>query len=449
MPWRADGYPRAVPLTAQLSGDEIAYLHWLASRPLVVGTDLIDLGALAGGSAYALARGAAEHGERAPRVVSYDSFVASALEVEAGLFDLDPGSSTLGIYRANLARYAGRTEPRAMMIPEFAEGEGLNEVYPDRLPISVLFIDCAKSWGVHHTILGAFGPCLRAGSVVVQQDFRGPLVYLGLHMYQLRHRVRPVHCVDGGSVGFACESPIESADVERLWRPADLEGSGLDDRLTEAGAYFDAVSPEPLSAWIRLSAVFFCARNDRPRDAVRQMESAWAGLPGVIRAAPGEDRRRTLASAWALATQKASRQLVHRGYTDEGRVVLSMQSWSGPGSEPGVDDDIRRALWRQVAARCAQIGRGRVALYGAGLHTRRLVRSGVLGGGSRIVAIIDDAPERWGELDRIPVTSPDEAPEFDVVVPSSDAHEPMLLRRAEALASERGVQSFPVYSEQA
>ena len=449
-PWRTGAFPEAVPLVAQLSGDEIAYLHWLASRGGDPDSVMIDLGARAGGSAFALANGSAGLGERAPDIYSYDSFVATELEVAAGLFRLESGASTLGVYRANLSRFTGRVHPRAMMVPEFAGGHELAGVYPERAPVSVLFIDCAKAWGVHHTILGAFGPCLRPGSVVVQQDFRGPLVYLGLHMYQLRDRLRPVHCVDGGSVGFECFGPITGRDLDGLWRPEDLRGIGLDDRLVEASAYFDGVSPEPLSPWLWLSASFFCAQTDRPDDAVRVLEQAWSGLPAVMRHAPEERRRRVLASAWSLAAEKASRQLVHRGYHAQGAAVLGMRAWNGPdrtdGPGDGTDDSLRMALWRQVAARCAEIGEGRVALYGGGMHTDRLLRSGVFGGAARVVAIIDDAPERRGTIDGIPVSPPGEAPVFDVVIPSSDAHEEILLERSRAVAAMRGVPAFPVYS---
>ncbi|MEM1424522.1 MAG: hypothetical protein AAGH64_11035 [Planctomycetota bacterium] len=442
-PWRGDGFPRTVPVLAQLTEDEIAYLHWLASREQTRGGLIVDLGALAGGSAYAFANGSECHGESAPTIVSYDSFVATRTEVDAGLFRMAPGGSTLGVYERNLARFGARVSTRAMMIPEFAPDDAIASVYDGRAPVSVLFIDCAKAWGVHHTILRAFGPSLGPGSVVVQQDFRGPLVYLGLHMHQLAHRVRPVHSTFGASVGFEVVEPITCADVDGLWRPDDLAGDALHGIVDEAGAGLDALSPAPLAPWVTLAAGGFCAHTDRPEEAVGFVERAWASMPGVLRASPGEEARRAFAGLWRLAVQKIARQLAYHGRDDEAASVRALETW-GVASDAGA---LRVPLWRQVAARCASCGAGRVALYGGGRHTDWLLHAGVFGGDARVVCVVDDAQERRGAIAGVPVVGPGEASGFDVVVPSSDAHEAGLMGRARALADRHGASVIPVYTE--
>lgn len=85
----------------------------------------------------------------------------------------------------------------------------------------------------------------------------------------------------------------------------------------------------------------------------------------------------------------------------------------------------------------------RIVLYGAGRHTRRIVRS--LVATPEIVAIVDDAaggpggppPRLWG----LPVVSPEVAARlgFDAVVVSSDEYESAMLPRAQAWAGRRPV----------
>ncbi|MCW5774830.1 MAG: glycosyltransferase [Phycisphaeraceae bacterium] len=101
-----------------------------------------------------------------------------------------------------------------------------------------------------------------------------------------------------------------------------------------------------------------------------------------------------------------------------------------------------------AVARLTRGGVGRIALYGAGRHTRRVRRA--VERSPAIVAILDDRAEEAGgppaSLFGRPVVTPREASRLGVeaVVISSDEHEPLLLRRAGDWAGERPV--VPLYA---
>lgn len=100
------------------------------------------------------------------------------------------------------------------------------------------------------------------------------------------------------------------------------------------------------------------------------------------------------------------------------------------------------AALREAAKR----GCMRAALYGSGRHTKQ-VAAELLALPLPVVAIIDDDPRMHGQrIEGVEITSLDEAlaRAVDVIVLSSDAHEPLLWKRCEQ-AIERGVRVIPLY----
>lgn len=92
-------------------------------------------------------------------------------------------------------------------------------------------------------------------------------------------------------------------------------------------------------------------------------------------------------------------------------------------------------VWRRVGRQSA--GRP-IALYGAGLHTRRLLRIvGRVPRGPHVSVILDDDPAAAGELDSLPVRLPGTVDPRSVaaVVVSTDTIQPALRDRARAWAS--------------
>jgi predicted O-methyltransferase YrrM len=143
---------------SMLSFEERLFLHH-AARTGIPGA-IVDLGAFLGGSTLALGSGA-EH--RDARVDSYDLFrLADDWEKEwfpEGM-DVEIGESTLPIYEHNIRRVRDRVTVH--------EGDVAEAVWNE--PISVLFVDIAKSWTTADAVWNTFFPWLQPGSLVIQQD---------------------------------------------------------------------------------------------------------------------------------------------------------------------------------------------------------------------------------------------------------------------------------------
>jgi len=98
---------------------------------------------------------------------------------------------------------------------------------------------------------------------------------------------------------------------------------------------------------------------------------------------------------------------------------------------------------RLAAVRCLQNGYRRIALYGAGRHSVRLVRQPWAEFDVQVVAVIDDEP-RTPALRGVPVVRPHELrPPVDAIVASSDVYEEQLLERARAAFAPGRSHAFP------
>lgn len=88
---------------------------------------------------------------------------------------------------------------------------------------------------------------------------------------------------------------------------------------------------------------------------------------------------------------------------------------------------------RSAAARCSIAGYRRIALFGGGRHTARIVRQPWTDVDVQVVAIIDDAPKA-NAIRGVPVFTPDRFNlPVDAIVVSSDMYEELLLARAKAV----------------
>lgn len=114
-------------------------------------------------------------------------------------------------------------------------------------------------------------------------------------------------------------------------------------------------------------------------------------------------------------------------------------------------EKLQAALVRSVARRLSERGLKRVALFGAGRHTRRFLVEPWRGEGVSVVAVLDDRPSATS-LEGLPVCRPEEfGLPVEAVVVSSDAHESgMMERMGEVRAVEgsvlSGVPVFTIYS---
>lgn len=120
---------------------------------------------------------------------------------------------------------------------------------------------------------------------------------------------------------------------------------------------------------------------------------------------------------------------------------------------PGRLDDeraARRILIERAALVCRARGATRIAIWGAGNHTRSMGLDVFRSVGLRVVAILDDhPPEKEPLLYGVPVRRPADAPRgIDAVVVSSDAHEAVILARALEHFKGKKTLVVPIYAWQ-
>ena len=123
-----------------------------------------------------------------------------------------------------------------------------------------------------------------------------------------------------------------------------------------------------------------------------------------------------------------------------------MNAPTSPTLEPR--EALRRVLLDRTAALLAAQGVSRIALFGAGRHTRPLVRQPWLTHGLRVAAIIDDRPSTPA-LAGIPVLTPQQITrELDLhaIIISSECYEAPMYERAKATLSHLNIPILRLYT---
>jgi hypothetical protein len=120
----------------------------------------------------------------------------------------------------------------------------------------------------------------------------------------------------------------------------------------------------------------------------------------------------------------------------------------GVAFAPHVRRDVPGDALRRTLDAAVREGAKRIAVFGAGKHTRRMAP--VFYEGHPIVAFIDDAPPSCGHLYGRPVVPLARIDEYDpdTILLSSDAFEPQMWRRCAPLRA-RGVRVIPLYGHYA
>ncbi len=208
--------PQAVmEAPSMLSYDERALLHWAAREGGPDEGAIIDAGCFLGGSTLALGYGvrARDPARTSARIASFDLFKIGD-ERERVYFAADypfvVGASTLDLYQQTIAPIADRVTVHS---GDIAGGEAWTE------PISVLFIDVAKSWDTNDAVLRRFFGALQPGALVVQQD----LVHFGhpwcaITMELLSDRFEFLGFVPFSSAVYRARGPIPIEEC-----PLDIE----------------------------------------------------------------------------------------------------------------------------------------------------------------------------------------------------------------------------------
>lgn len=108
---------------------------------------------------------------------------------------------------------------------------------------------------------------------------------------------------------------------------------------------------------------------------------------------------------------------------------------------------LKQRLVARVASACAAQGWRRIALYGAGRHTRLYIRQPWAWHGVRVVAVLDDDPTVI-RISGAPVMRPDELAEpIDAVVVSSDRCEREIAARAATIFESRNIPVLRIHGD--
>lgn len=211
-----------------MSAPELAYLREVGARIAAAGPAagrIVELGCLLGGSTAALAGGLASSGLNPPPLLSYDSFVWTSWCDQYFPVGLRDGESFLELTRQNLGPLARHVDLRPCLFPEhLATGEA-RAIYPEAAPIGVVFVDCAKDWGVSRTLMEVFAPHLIPGrSLLIEQDFKHHWTFWRpLHLHAWRECFRPVHeIVEGWTIAFEYTGGWTPDLAERAPMPEDF-----------------------------------------------------------------------------------------------------------------------------------------------------------------------------------------------------------------------------------
>lgn len=468
-------YPGKLPVPCQLAPAEVDFLYDVAARRYTGAGLVLDLGCFFGGSTYALAQGLEDHAlpaARRARVIAYDSFVTPRGVSAQFSVPLAEGDDFLAYFGKVTAAHAERIVPRRMWIPDADQGTfDAGVVFPEREPIEILHVDCAKQWGVHRTILSVFGPHLRAGAWVLQQDFKAGLHYLPLHMYHVREYFELAADVPGSTVVFRRNGKLagEGASFATA-RAAEYEGAEGRARLArewdEAGAYYREFGSVDLDLSVKVARArheFFAGDPglalERLETVAAEAEAALAREANHSVPAAGTYWPEHWVANWRGAVGNLARQARAANLAERERwAALAARAWPTDLVPLRRElDRVRAALWRMVAERvrdrveeAATGGAGRaprVALYGAGRHTRELLATGWPHGELDVVAVLDDHGS--GAVAGVEIMAPTALAtdarlrELAALIPSSQEHE-ATLRQAALAACRAAGRTIPV-----
>jgi predicted O-methyltransferase YrrM len=444
---------------SMLTERELNYLHFLAAQVSGEGR-IIELGPFLGGSTRPLLAGY-HAGNMHPRpILVYDRFIAPDEDTfrrapELGAFGLEPDEDFLGKYLRLHDDHLGDLDIRQGTIPDYGDQSQRASLYPERESIDLLFVDAAKSWGVHLTIAGTFYPHLEPHAVLVHQDFgdfRTP--WLVIHLYQLRACLEPMDWVRGApTISFRCISVPDNLDALAR-NPADFDQSVESQDWASLIGYWSAILGEnaagllsghrashALHAGDAAATIHFAQHYDRWRSTALSKGhytspdwSDWVEqLPGYLNRidAPTAvlDRARLLGD-------------LHKAYDRMETSKSVAKGWK--------TDAIKAHRWKQIENRLVDESIQSVILLGGGRHTRWLIESGWPASPIEIRCILDDNPSA-DSIGSIPVIRPDQyeagTEDCTIVLPSSDAYEEHLIERAGQISGLGSIQIWRVYTD--
>lgn len=434
-PPQLTAYPGHMPVPTMLSRSEVDYLYALAASRYSGRGRIVDMGCFFGGSTMPLAAGLAanESVVTKPDILTYDSFVMDADTAPRFPVGLSAGESFRPIFERYLRDHLPCITIREGWIPTELQPGDERRLYPEQEPVEILFIDLAKLWPVHDTILRVFGPRLIPGvSVVVQQDFKHHGTYwLGLHMLQLRDCFEPLHDIPGGaSVSFLYKGGLET-ELPALVTRADIPAALIDRAWQDVDAYWSARGRAAIRLIMKLAAATHLADAGRFEESVECLRL----FDDEFKPEPADPNATLLQTDFLSAVERVARATRHPA------ALELLARLNTQASRPDAQRESRR---HAAIDRCLAAGHHIIALYGAGRHTATLLGSGWPHGRLSISAILDDH-SLAKEIAGIPVVRPsDVPPHTTAILISSDASEDALYRAALAANLHRPI--FRIYS---
>ncbi len=320
-------YPRAVP--TMLAPEEKQYLFWLG-RDAWDGTGLlVEIGPWLGGSTVCLASGMRASGRDArAHLHTVDNFLWREFMAARAPLPLPSGESFEPYFRKNLETFRDIVVAHARALPDDAVAESETnaaqvpplEGLPGSEPVSILFIDGAKSWrGMRHLLRVLSGRLQPGKSILVCQDFKyWSACWVPMMMARLEGLVEPVHNVLGGTtVAFRLVHPIPITTLDTLEDGIEhvpvIDGLEL---LDEAAAWLAKDGDALGAAHVALARVRFLSalgKNNEAARAFEEIQSRWPSRRDVsqvviassfIRSQTGSNIPRPLAISLTWQWQK-------------------------------------------------------------------------------------------------------------------------------------------------
>jgi len=221
-----------------LNNEEIFFNQWLARERYKGIGYVCELGCFLGGSSLSLLNGMNDNCASKYPLLVWDHFVLDGISAEITPH-LKPGANFRSEYLKNLGDYCNKVKIHERNWPEGRILSEEDSVYPEGLPIEILYIDIAKSEMIHHSVMRNFFPFLVRGDAwLIQQDFRDCFTYyIPIHMYLLRKYFKLESYVKNGSTavfryidGITRERVVEEAkntlefdirDIDPIWDEID------------------------------------------------------------------------------------------------------------------------------------------------------------------------------------------------------------------------------------
>ncbi len=434
---------------------ELNYLSWLAAGLAGAGR-VVELGCFLGESRAALAHGARLNPRIRLPIISYGSIEIPGDSLGHRGFRFDDRGLRSG------ERIGGRPEPdpggaRSMFevredcVQERPTRGQEKTIYPEQEPIELLLVDIAGTCGSHLNAMRTFVPRLVAGGILVQHNFLNLFTpWVALHMWRMRDLFEPLDVIHGSSTISFRRLGSPAGEPDALWDRGQSDPRDARRRVWEQlRSYWDGLlDPQYASVLHGHEAMHalscgdiedFCLcarrydawrRSAESRDLYRSR--SWPGLIEALYQSSEEPERGGLRR---LAAESAARR--------------------HPGTSTGHDahdrywpPERRRVVWDKALRRCRLAGVRRIALFGAGEHTRWLFEEYALDTQVQIVCVIDDA-KTTNPFAGVPTCAPSRAQSLldntTAVLPSSDVHETRMLRRMKELFDDDTI-IVPVYT---